>query len=187
MKMQHHSRLLPAVSTLLSVLAHKWQSLAFLSVLSLHSTWEGCCGRGRCQALGGIAMGVVFIGLERWRPLQGNHGPLLGGLDGYSEGGWTHLSSQYRELSIRKGETKAGECQKSNIWFIYDYLHCSLISVMRHLCQGIEEENLTTPLWQKTYIGKALLSDPRANTFRISQIIIWWHLTKLLWLVLGAG
>ena len=25
----------------------------------------------------------VFAGLERWRPLQGNNGPLLGGLGGY--------------------------------------------------------------------------------------------------------
>lgn len=69
-KMQHHCRQLPAVSTLISTLAHGLVSvlahgshLHFFSVLCLHSTWSTCC---QWQE---VAVKVI-TGLERGRPLS---------------------------------------------------------------------------------------------------------------------
>lgn len=76
MNMQHRRGLLPAVSTLLSVPTR--DSHLHFSQSSV-STAHGNIVE---VPLGGMVMRVV----EEWRPLQGNHGPLLGGFVGYPDG-----------------------------------------------------------------------------------------------------
>lgn len=117
-KMQHHCRQLPAVSTLISTLAHAWSVCLHVAVTCIFfqccvSTAHGphaAVARGCCEGDHWPGEMEASLHVVRWltwifcRCRQAS--------------GWTQLSSKYREIPLREGETKGGEGQRSSVWFI---------------------------------------------------------------------